>query len=76
MQRLTLTTAAAAMLLGGVLAGTPAFADHNFGPNKNGTQCYKGSGNGWGSQGYGYWTNCPSPAATGAPAARHQSKKG
>jgi hypothetical protein len=76
MQRLTLTTAVAAMLFGGVLAGTPAKADHNYGPMKNGAQCYKGAANGWGSQGYGYWASCPGPAATGAPAAHHHSKKG
>ena len=75
MQRLTLTTAAAAMLFGGVLAGTPAKAEYNYGPMKNGTQCYKVSKT-WGEMGYGYWENCPSPAATAAPAARHHAKKG
>jgi hypothetical protein len=75
MQRLTLTTAAAAMLFGGLLAGTPAKAEYNYGPMKNGSQCYKASKT-WGEMGYGYWENCPAPAATSAPAVHHHSKKG
>jgi uncharacterized membrane protein len=68
MQRLIMTAAAAAMLSAGVMAATSAKADHNFGPMKSGTQCYKGATNGWGNQGYGYWTACPNKAT--APAAK------
>ena len=75
MQRLTLTTAAAAMLFGGVLAGTTAKAEYNYGPMKNGTQCYKASKS-WGEMGFGAWGACPNAAATAAPAARHHAKKG
>jgi hypothetical protein len=75
MQRLTLITAAAAMLFGGVLAGTPAKAEMHYGPTKNTSQCYKSSKD-WGNQGFGYWTSCPGPAATAAPATRAHAKKG
>ena len=83
MQRLIMTAAAAAMLSGVVMAATSAKAEYNYGPLKNGTQCYKMSANGWNNQGYGYWASCPGPAA--APAANpsrtvhhhetHQSKR-
>jgi hypothetical protein len=75
--------AAAAMLSGAVMAATSAKAGYNYGPLKNGTQCYKMSANGWNNQGYGYWAPCPGPAA--APAVNpsgtvhhhdtHQSKR-
>ncbi len=84
MQRLIMTAAAAAMLSGAVMAATSAKAAQNYGPMKNGTQCYKMSGNGWNNQGYGYWAPCPGPAAA-APATApsrtvhhhdtHQSKR-
>jgi hypothetical protein len=73
MQRLTLMTATAAMLFGGVLAGTPAKAEYHFGPMKNGSQCYSYSTNGWNNQGFGVWKNCANEAAT--PTAHHHAKK-
>jgi hypothetical protein len=74
MQRLTLMTAAAAMLFGGVLAGTPAKAEYMYGPMKNGTQCFKPSKT-WGEMGFGAWGDCPSTAAT-PTTTRHHAKKG
>jgi hypothetical protein len=73
MQRLTLMTAAAAMLAGGVLAGTPAKAEYNYGPMKNGSQCYNYSANGWNNQGFGAWKACPTEAAKPVT---HHAKKG
>jgi hypothetical protein len=52
MQRLIMTAAAAAMLSGVVMAATSAKAEYNYGPLKNGTQCYKMSANGWNNQGW------------------------
>jgi hypothetical protein len=82
MQRLIMTAAAAALLSGAVMATTSAKAEYNYGPLKNGTQCYKMSANGWNNQGYGYWASCPSPAATANPSrtvrhhdTHHQSKQ-
>jgi hypothetical protein len=66
MQRLIMTAAAVALLSGAIVAATSARAEMNYGPMKNGTQCYKASKT-WGEMGYGYWTSCPNQAA--APAA-------
>jgi hypothetical protein len=70
MQRLTLTIAAASMLVGGVLAGTPANAEYMHGPMKNGDRCYTNSKT-WGEMGFGYWTSCPKPAAAPANTPHH-----
>ena len=69
MQRLIMTAAAAAMLSGAVVAATSAKAEYNYGPMKNGTQCYKMSANGWNNQGFGFWNACPNEAT--APAANN-----
>jgi hypothetical protein len=63
MQRLIMTVAATAILCGGLVAATSAKAEFNYGPTKNGTQCYKMSQNGWNNQGFGYWSACPNEAA-------------
>jgi len=70
MQRLTLTTAVAAMLLGGIMAGTPAKAEYNYGPVKNTSQCYTMSKN-WGEMGFGTWGSCSGAAHPAAGKAVH-----
>jgi hypothetical protein len=72
MQRLTLTIAAASMLVGGVLGGTPANAEYMHGPMKNGDRCYTNSKT-WGEMGFGYWRSCPKPAAAPANTPHHAS---
>ena len=64
MHKLSVYTVATVALVG-LFATAPARADYNYGPAKNGTQCWK-SAPGWtGSNGgmYGYWEACPAPAA-------------
>ncbi len=73
MQRLTLMTAAAALLAGAVLAGTPAMAEYNYGPQKNSTQCYKASKT-WGEMGFGAWGDCPNAAPASAKVHHHPSR--
>ncbi len=68
MQRLTLITAA--LLVGATMAGTPALAEYNYGPVKNGNQCYKASRT-WGEMSFGYWTACEGSAAPAAGKAAH-----
>jgi hypothetical protein len=68
MQRLTLITAA--LLVGATMAGTPALAEYNYGPVKNGSQCYKPSRT-WGEMNFGYWTACEGSAAPAAGKATH-----
>src|SRR5258708_38327202 len=68
MQRIIVT--AAAMLLGGGLAVTTAKADMNYGPVVDQAKglCFQKSANtdlGF----FGYWTECPKPAAASATAA-------
>jgi hypothetical protein len=63
MQRLTLITVA--LLVGATMAGTPALAEQNYGPVKNGNQCYKAANN-FGEMTFGHWEACggsPAPAA-------------
>ena len=59
--KFTIVTAAA--LLMGAALSTAANADINWGPDKNGKQCWKYSFGG-GHNEYGYWDACPAPAAT------------
>jgi hypothetical protein len=68
MQRIIVT--AAAMLLGGGLAVTTAKADMNYGPVVDQAKglCFQKTTNtdpGF----FGYWTECPKPAAASAAAA-------
>ena len=67
MRRLTMITAAAAMLFGGMLMATPADAakakakagyDMN-GPVKAGKMCLAVTDS---SRGFGFWQKCPKPA--------------
>ena len=62
MQRIIMT-AAAVMLLGAGLAITTAKAEQNYGPVTDQAKhlCFKPTpGN---DQGFGYWSDCPKPAA-------------
>jgi hypothetical protein len=75
MQRIIVT--AAAMLLGGGLAVTTAKADMNYGPVVDQAKglCFQKTTNtdpGF----FGYWAECPKPAATPtAPAVHHRHTK-
>jgi hypothetical protein len=70
------TTAFAASL------SVPAMAEYNYGPMKNGDQCWHGQSYGamvvpgragGNSNGWGYWGACAEPAsATAAPAPKHR----
>jgi hypothetical protein len=71
MQRIILT--AAAVLLGTGLAATAAMADMNYGPMTNNGRCFTRTP-GWSDMGYGFWTECPKPAAATAAAHRHHVK--
>ena len=74
MQRIILT--AAAVLLGAGLAATAAMADMNYGPMTNNGLCFTRT-TGWGEMGFGYWSECPKPAAattTTTTAPRHHVK--
>jgi hypothetical protein len=66
MREFVISVAAMAMF-GALLSAAPAKADFNFGPIKNGNQCWKYSTN---SKEFGYWMACPEPAAVAAPAPR------
>jgi len=78
MQRMIMT--AAAMLLGAGLAMTTAKADMNYGPTVDTAKglCFQRAASS-DSGSFGYWTECPKPAAAAkaAPAAhRRQVKHG
>jgi hypothetical protein len=68
MQRLTLVIAG--LVVGATMAGTPALAEYNYGPVKNGSQCYKASRT-WGEMNFGYWEPCAGSAAPAAGKATH-----
>jgi hypothetical protein len=68
MQRLTLVTAA--LLVGATMAGTPALAEQNYGPVKNGNQCYK-TANTFGEMSFGHWEPCGGSAAPAAGKVTH-----
>ena len=76
MQRIILT--AAAMLLGGSLAVTIAKADMNYGPTVDTAKglCFQRAASS-DSGSFGYWTECPKPAAAApaAPAAQRRHVK-
>jgi len=74
MQRTIMT--AAAMLLGAGLAVTTAKADMNYGPTVDTAKglCFQKASN-TDAGFFGYWTECPKPAATAAPAAHRRHVK-
>ena len=74
MQRLCTKVLATFLLLGTSAVVTTAKADMNYGPVKNGDQCFTKSGNGSESM-WGWWGPCPQPAAAAVerhPTAQHE----
>ncbi len=65
----TTTIITASFLFGAVMAASTAKADMNWGPVKEGGQCWTFATNSLHSE-YGYWSPCPAPAAATATA-RH-----
>ena len=58
-----LTISAALLIAATVVASAPAGAAENWGPNKNGTQCFTSAkGEGKDLQ-FGHWGACPQPAS-------------
>ena len=68
MQKLTFAAAVALA----ALVSAPAMAEVNYGPIKNGSQCWNGQVNHSGSNGstWGYWGACPQTASTAAATPR------
>jgi hypothetical protein len=65
------TVFAAAVALATTFSSIAAKADFNFGPERNGNQCWtRHTTNGWTNSGFGYWAECPKPASAPAPAVR------
>lgn len=71
MQRVIMT--AAAMLLGAGLAVPAAKADQYVGPVVANGKCYENSRSS--EMGFGYWTECPKPAAAPAAAHHHPARR-
>jgi hypothetical protein len=70
------TVSAAAMtVLAVLLASAPASAERNWGPIKNGNQCWKEQSNtsGINAGTWGYWAACPETASV-AVAPRHHHR--
>jgi hypothetical protein len=66
--------ALAAVAVAALFASAPAKAEYNYGPTKNGAQCWTTSPNHSGSNGatWGYWGACPATASVAiAPRHRH-----
>jgi hypothetical protein len=75
MQMKTIVTAAVVAM--GAVLSTTAYAELNWGPDRNGNQCWKFSAKD-SHNGYGYWETCPAAVATTTTAvhhARHHQKK-
>ena len=72
------TIVTAAIVAMGAALSTTAYAELNWGPDRNGNQCWKYSAKD-SHNGYGYWANCPEAAATTTTTAthhvRHHQKK-
>ena len=62
MHRLCTRAIATIILLGAGAVATIANAEQNYGPTKNGEQCFTKSGGGSEST-FGWWGPCPQPAA-------------
>jgi hypothetical protein len=67
--RQLLMAAAAVTMCAGLLASVPAKAEYNFGPIRNGNQCWKAAP-GHGRDGFGAWNACPAAARAAVPAGR------
>jgi hypothetical protein len=75
MRGFAMTIAAVSMLAAGAVS---AQADVNYGPAKQGNQCWNASPSSGShtANGFGYWGACPAPAsASVAPAPRVTRKK-
>jgi hypothetical protein len=70
MTKIAVYTAAAFALA--TLVSAPAMAEVNYGPMKNGSQCWSSSVNHNGSNGstFGYWGACPKAASVAAAPAQ------
>jgi hypothetical protein len=68
--------AVATLAVAAFLAAAPAKAEYNYGPLKNGSQCWLGSPNQSGSNGstWGYWGSCPAAASTTVAPRHHHHK--
>lgn len=62
MQRLCVKAIATIIVLGAGVVATTAKADMNYGPMRNGDQCFTKS-KGTNARMFGYWGPCPQPAA-------------
>lgn len=73
MREFTLS-AAALTVLAIALASAPANAERNWGPIRNGNQCWNASfGHGANNAGtWGYWAACPEAAAVTVAPRRHR----
>jgi hypothetical protein len=70
----TFTISAATMtVLAALLASAPARAERNWGPLKNGDQCWKEQVNtgGFNAGTWGYWTACPAAASVAVEPRHH-----
>jgi hypothetical protein len=72
MTKLVLCCTAAAFVAVALMSPAPALADMNYGPVKNGTQCWKDQPSRKGE--FGYWSACPQTASVAA--APKQARKG
>ena len=60
MTKVVLCSTAAAFAIAALMSSAPALAEYNYGPVKNGNQCWKDyTGR---KAEFGYWTACPQPA--------------
>jgi hypothetical protein len=70
------TAFAAAITLATALSSVAAKADFHYGPVQQGNQCWnRQMSNGQSSTGYGYWSECPKPAAASVVRKPKQSKQ-
>jgi hypothetical protein len=66
--------AAATLAMTAMLAAAPAKAEYNYGPVKNGSQCWLSSPNhtGINAATWGYWGACPAAASVATVTPRHR----
>jgi hypothetical protein len=71
-----LIIAAATIAFGALVASAPAQADYNYGPTKNGAQCWKAAQS-HGRDGFGAWDACPQAASVAVtnPVRRHRTHR-
>jgi hypothetical protein len=71
-----LMIAAATIAFGALLASGPVRAEYNYGPVKNGAQCWQAA-QAHGRDGFGSWATCPQAAsvAVTTPVRRHRTHR-